>query len=253
MVFFKKLFFLLWCAIDFCVMKKFFINSIYCATEGEGIFVGTPQVFVRFFGCDIHCHNCDSKDTWEFKDKKPWTLNEVLSEIELQRKGKIKRISMTGGDPLHINNHEQVKILIQELKSKKFIINIETSGFFISHQLFDLVDFISFDFKTPSSGKFGDINKVLEMQRQYIGRFQVKSVIQTKEDFDFVEQTYYEILKKAEMINFPWCLTPAYNLKEEFPQGRFINITSWNENTGGLFRVIGQQHKWIYGPDKKRI
>jgi 7-carboxy-7-deazaguanine synthase len=34
---------------------------------------------------------------------------------------------------------------------------------------------------------------------------------------------------------------------------RFVNIMMWNESHGGHFRVIGQQHKWVYGPDKKEV
>ncbi|MEX0799567.1 MAG: hypothetical protein WD025_08980, partial [Bacteriovoracaceae bacterium] len=60
---------------------KLAINSIYMATEGEGIHVGTPQIFVRFQGCAIGCVNCDSKDTWEFLPGNK-ALETVLREVE---------------------------------------------------------------------------------------------------------------------------------------------------------------------------
>ena len=49
-------------------MNHCYINSVYRATEGEGIFVGRVQIFVRFQGCNVKCINCDSKDTWMATD-----------------------------------------------------------------------------------------------------------------------------------------------------------------------------------------
>ena len=57
----------------------------------------------------------------------------------------------------------------------------------------------------------------------------------------------------VEKINFNWVLTPCYNTNEEFPMERFIAVINWNEAVGGPFRVIGQQHKWIFGPTKKNV
>ena len=82
---------------------QFGVHSIYSATEGEGIHIGIPQIFVRFQGCNIGCLNCDSKETWDFSGQK-LSLDEVLTQVE-DEAGKypfrLKRISITGGDPLH--------------------------------------------------------------------------------------------------------------------------------------------------------
>ena len=89
--------------------KTFFnLNSIFKSSEGEGIFIGRPQVFVRFQGCKIGCFNCDSKNTWSFQNNKRLDVKEVLQEIlELSTgiKGhNLKRVSITGGDPLDEKN-----------------------------------------------------------------------------------------------------------------------------------------------------
>jgi 7-carboxy-7-deazaguanine synthase len=39
--------------------------EIFSAIQGEGINVGTRQIFVRFGGCDLRCHYCDSQHTWQ--------------------------------------------------------------------------------------------------------------------------------------------------------------------------------------------
>lgn len=231
---------------------RLFINSIYRATEGEGIHVGTPQVFVRFQGCAIACVNCDSKDTWDFNTGESFSVEEVLSQIKESGMGTIKRVSITGGDPLHPKILPGVLELARELKARRYFVNIEAAGTRLVGELFDLVDFISFDVKTPSTGVSTPLSNLVKMHEQFEGRFQVKAVIENKEDFDFTLKTYKEIQAKK-LSGTPWVLTPSYNLKEAFPKERFQSVVHWNETTGANFRVIGQQHKFIHGPDLKQI
>ena len=56
----------------------------------------------------------------------------------------------------------------------------------------------------------------------------------------------YHLVQEKVAVTFDWCLTPVYNPGEAFPLERFKLILQLNENAGGVFRVIGQQHKWVY-------
>lgn len=235
-------------------MTKFLINGIYRATEGEGVHVGTPQVFVRFQGCTIGCVNCDSKDTWEFGGVPELTLAEVLEQIHAESyEGRIRRVSITGGDPLHPKNVPAVLELARVLKKKGYFINLEAAGTRIVHEIFDIIDYISFDFKTPSTHVRGNVKLLAQMIAQYPKRFQFKSVVQDQKDFAAVSEARAELLAAGLDLDFPWCLTPAYNLEEAFPMSRFVEVINWNEMSGAPFRVIGQQHKWIFGPDQKFV
>ena len=79
-------------------------------------------------------------------------------------------------------------------------------------------------------------------------------MIENEEDFFDTLKAYQEIETRREKGPLSaWVLTPAYNLGEQFPKERFQNVISWNESFGGHFRVIGQQHKWIHGPDQKQV
>ena len=228
------------------------MNSIYSATEGEGIHLGIPQVFVRFQGCAIGCLNCDSKDTWDFEGAK-WTFEQVLTAIEDAGGENFKRVSITGGDPLHPSHVPNVTKLVKELKSRGYYINIEAAGTRVVKEIFDDIDFISFDFKTPSTGVKTRLSLISNLNQDYPNKFQVKAVIETKEDFKAALDAYNIILSTNDSLNFQWCLTPSYNLNEEFPLERFRNVIKWNEENGALFRVIGQQHKWLFGPDEKQV
>ncbi len=228
-------------------MLSYSINSIYRATEGEGVFIGTPQVFVRFQGCAVGCVNCDSLETWSF-DAPNEDLESVLQRIEIEANSTIKRVSITGGDPLHPKNEPKVLELALALKEKGYFINIEAAGTRCVDSVFDIVDFISFDFKTPSTEvRFNE--KVFEkFINKYAHKSQIKAVIADQRDFN----AYYELAKRYKN-NDSWVITPCYEPNEEFPLARFKEIIDINELNGSLFRVIGQQHKWLHGPDKKNI
>lgn len=227
------------------------INSIYRATEGEGIHLGQTQIFVRFQGCNIGCYNCDSKDTWDFIDDGNMSLESVIERIISLDVGLSKRVSITGGDPLHPKNEMGVIELIKELKSRDYWINIEAAGTRMAYEVFDLVDFISFDFKTPSTGVRQRDKIFKKLNDQFEGKFQVKAVIENERDFARTLEFRNEVFPEGH--SFSWCLTPCFNTDENFPLERFKNVVRWNEKAGGPFRVIGQQHKWLYGPNKKQV
>ena len=231
------------------------INSIYKATEGEGIFLGTPQVFIRYQGCEVGCANCDSKDTWSFRGGKVFTTEMVLEScIEAGFCDKRRRISITGGDPLDPKHVSSVIEIIHELKKLGAWINIEAAGDKFNKDIFDAVDFISFDVKTPSTGVPVNKSLVKNFIEQYSFKSQVKSVVFDKEDFDFIESLREEIINDEPLaLSAQWVITPVYNYGEKYPKDRVEKVIEWNDFAGASFRVISQQHKWIYGPNKKFI
>lgn len=235
-------------------MSKHLINSIYRATEGEGVFLGRPQIFVRYQGCTVGCLNCDSKDTWDFNQDMEQSLEEVMEAVYREGyNGKIKNVSITGGDPLHPAHVPHVLSLIKLLKEKGYYVNLEAAGTRVVDEIFDLVDYISFDYKTPSTGVITPLKNISKMITQYPYKFQVKAVISDQKDFSSTYEAFQSLEDEGKGMPFPWVLTPCYNTNEKFPLDRFTQVLSWNEQTGGNFRVIGQQHKWIFGPNEKQV
>ncbi|MBE9003600.1 7-carboxy-7-deazaguanine synthase QueE [Fortiea sp. LEGE XX443] len=91
--------------------------EVFSAIQGEGLNVGTRQIFIRFALCDLRCHFCDSSHTWNapntcqierspgFRDfeihSNPVPLTTLLEWIERQNLPSLHdSISLTGGEPL---------------------------------------------------------------------------------------------------------------------------------------------------------
>lgn len=211
-------------------------------------------MFVRYQGCAIGCLNCDSKDTWDFNADMTQSFEEVMAAVYREGlNGSIKNVSITGGDPLHPAHVPHVLALVKMLREKKYYVNIEAAGTRVVDEIFDLVDYVSFDFKTPSTGVKTPLKNISKMIAQYPGKFQVKAVIADKADFVTAHEALMALSSEHESMPFPWVLTPCFNNLEEFPLERFTQVLGWNEESGGFFRVIGQQHKWIFGPDQKQV
>ena len=93
------------------------INEIFYSLQGEGAYTGTPVVFVRFSGCNRHCHFCDT----EFEEFTPLSATEVVEEAERYPS---RTVVLTGGEPMLQVDDE----LIEALHESGFRIHIETNG-----------------------------------------------------------------------------------------------------------------------------
>lgn len=121
------------------------ISEIFKSIQGEGLYQGQEQVFVRFYGCNIHCSFCDTKLS-RYEEK---TVEEVLTSI--LSFGNCDNVSLTGGEPLL--DADFLKALVVCLKEKGKIVHLETNGIIYENlkKVIDFVDIIAMDFKLPSS------------------------------------------------------------------------------------------------------
>ena len=121
------------------------IAEIFKSIQGEGIYQGYQQVFVRFFGCNLRCSFCD---TGLFYYRK-MSLDEVMDKIISYQD--YHSVSLTGGEPLL--QVEFLKELTRRLKDKNKIIYLETNGTLYQNlsEIIEHIDIIAMDFKFPSS------------------------------------------------------------------------------------------------------
>ena len=76
------------------------------------------RVVLWLSGCNHHCKNCQNPQTW---DVNSGILFDKSAKEELFRelgKDYISGITLTGGDPLHENNLDEVISLIKEIRER---------------------------------------------------------------------------------------------------------------------------------------
>jgi len=106
-------------------MKQYAVNEIFYSLQGEGVRAGTPNLFLRFAGCNLTCRqethgfDCDT----EFISSRKMTLNEVTQELQALAPD-CKWIILTGGEPALQIDRE----LVDGLKAANYKLAIETNG-----------------------------------------------------------------------------------------------------------------------------
>ncbi len=89
--------------------------------QGEGFHTGKAACFVRIGGCDVGCHWCDVKESWN-PDIHP--LSNVEKIVENASLFPAKTIVVTGGEPCMFN----LSKLTEKCLSKEYQLHLETSG-----------------------------------------------------------------------------------------------------------------------------
>ena len=127
------------------------VQEIFFSYQGEGPWKGTPQVFIRFFGCHMRCVWCDTPKALEGEDHMTLTVEEVRDRIEGWRKTGCRWVSLTGGEPLMQTDF--LAVLVPALKQDGWKVYLETSGVLVKafERLRDAIDVVSMDIKLPSS------------------------------------------------------------------------------------------------------
>jgi len=122
------------------------IAEVFDSIQGEGLYLGEKQIFVRFFGCNLSCRFCDTKLN-SFLEYDPEELHE---EIKMYRKS-YHSISFTGGEPLVQKDFlKEVLKLTHKDNLKNYL---ETNGT-LPEALKDVIDYVhivAMDLKLPSS------------------------------------------------------------------------------------------------------
>ena len=97
------------------------MESFY-TVQGEGAHTGKAAHFVRIGGCDVGCHWCDVKESWNAKLHPVTEVNDIVGSID----PRANTVVVTGGEPLSWN----MDPLTQAIRSLGLQTHIETSGAF---------------------------------------------------------------------------------------------------------------------------
>jgi len=127
------------------------IIEIFSSIQGEGIFLGAKQIFVRFKRCNMSCVYCDEELDRKARRYSPLELIKEVKSLEAAS-GPHHSVSLTGGEPLLYA--EFLKSFLKILrKNRNFRSYLETNGTlpYELAKIIDLVDIVAMDFKLPSS------------------------------------------------------------------------------------------------------
>jgi organic radical activating enzyme len=219
------------------------IVEVFHSVQGEGIYLGEEQLFVRFFGCNLRCSFCDTKLD-RFMEYEP---HELLDEIKLYQ-GHFHSISFTGGEPLL--QKDFLKEILKETRSKGHKNYLETNGTLVGEleDVIDLLDIVSMDLKLPSSASMGNLWGLHRRFLKIASRKDVflKAIIcaaTREEDLKEATRLIKEINRSAVLVLQPNSFEDYYLLKERLENLRDACI---KENV--LTCVIPQMHKVVGVP-----
>ncbi len=89
--------------------------------QGEGFNTGKAAYFIRIGGCDVGCHWCDVKESWDANIHPLTAAENIVKNVLLAG---AESVVVTGGEPLIYN----LSLLTSLLKKHNISTFIETSG-----------------------------------------------------------------------------------------------------------------------------
>ncbi|MEM8521462.1 7-carboxy-7-deazaguanine synthase QueE [Flavobacterium sp. PL12] len=185
--------------------------------QGEGFHTGTAAYFIRIGGCDVGCHWCDVKESWNAELHPPTGIDLIVANANKYS----KTIVITGGEPLMWD----MTLLTQKLKDKNLNVHIETSG---AYSLSGTWDWICL---SPKKNK-------LPTDTVYDNAHELKVIIHNKHDFIFAEEQAEKVNPNAILF-----LQPEWSKNDEMTP-LIVDYVMKNPK----WRVSLQTHKYLNIP-----
>ena len=147
------------------------LHEIFTSIQGEALFAGMQQIFIRFSGCDLGCPWCDTPEShaeppaevWcqakpgvrGFTIDNPARIDDVVAVVKrilkYDEERAIHSISLTGGEPLL--HAEYVSALAAMLRPFDLPIMLETNGQRPEdlQTVLGMIDWVAADYKLDSA------------------------------------------------------------------------------------------------------
>ena len=185
--------------------------------QGEGFHKGTAAYFIRVGGCDVGCHWCDVKESWNADLHPPTAIETIVENADKYS----KTIVITGGEPLTWD----MGPLTEMLKQRGMQIHIETSG---AYKLTGTWDWICL---SPKKVK-------LPTEEVYEKANELKVIVLNKDDFRFAEEQATKVNKDCILY-----LQPEWSKREKMSP-LIVDYVMQNPQ----WKVSLQTHKYLNIP-----
>ncbi len=190
------------------------VMETFVSIQGEGYHTGKPAFFIRIGGCDVGCHWCDVKESWDPARHPLVAVDDVLVQIPPQ----LETVVITGGEPLGYN----LEYLTARLCEAGKKIHLETSGTETFSGRFDWVCLSPKKFSAP-------------LPQSYTLADELKIIVFDKTDFDFARQQARMVGPEVHLF-----LQPEWSRRNKV----LPLITAFLEENPG-WRLSLQTHKYI--------
>lgn len=185
--------------------------------QGEGYHTGKAAYFIRVGGCDVGCHWCDVKESWNAEIHPP-TLSDT---IVANAKKYSNTVVITGGEPLMWS----MDYLTNTLQSNGVRTHIETSGAYSFSGTWDWFCL------SPKKTK-------LPLDEVYKEADELKMIIHNKSDFLFAEEQAAKVGENCELF-----LQPEWSKKEKMTE-LIVDYVMKNPK----WKISLQTHKYLNIP-----
>ena len=157
--------------------------------QGEGYHKGSAAYFVRIGGCDVGCHWCDVKESWDAEKHPPTEISTIINNAKQYS----DTIVVTGGEPLMWN----MSLLTAGLRNENLATHIETSGAY------------------PLSGDWDWIclspkKRMLPLDDIYKVADELKVIVYNLNDFIFAEEQAAKVQPNCKLF-----LQPEWSKREQ--------------------------------------
>lgn len=222
------------------------ISEIFLSYQGEGPFVGSRQLFVRFYGCNMECKYCDTF----LESYKTFTKGTLLSKI-LDFEDDYNELVLTGGEPL-LSADFLKDFLAAFVNHRQHRIYLETNGTLPCEleKIKDFVDIVAMDIKLPSST--GSEEPLWERHERFIDlvggkELIIKSVVSDTSTMEDIKQLA-SLIKQIEG-DFSVVLQPVTPVNEDIKEADEEMIFFFKgyikQETGKDALIMGQMHKCL--------
>ena len=193
------------------------LMEAFYSIQGEGFHKGKASYFIRIGGCNVGCHWCDVKESWDAQ------AHPLISTTNIVRNALkySEMVVVTGGEPLMWD----MTILTKELKENNKKIHIETSG---AYELTGNWDWICLSPK----------KQMKPLDEIYKKTDELKVIIYNNDDFKFAEDQAKKISSKAHLF-----LQPEWENREKMMP---IMVDYIKKNP--KWKISLQTHKYLNIP-----
>ncbi|WP_139855336.1 7-carboxy-7-deazaguanine synthase QueE [Aequorivita sinensis] len=185
--------------------------------QGEGFHKGTAAYFIRVGGCDVGCHWCDVKESWNADLHPPTAIETIVENADKYS----KTIVITGGEPLTWD----MGPLTEMLKQREMQIHIETSGAYKLTGTWDWICLSPKKLKLPTEEVYEKANEL-------------KVIVFNKDDFRFAEEQAAKVNKDCILY-----LQPEWSKREKMSP-LIVDYVMQNPQ----WKVSLQTHKYLNIP-----